>query len=100
MLQNNPYPTLMLCTISFVDSKATEFLLFMQGKVDFINNIDGSFKDIVLSKDGTLKKDFSSKFNLTKETYLNTEYVGILVDSNNKLNAGSPITKSISEAGL
>ncbi|MGN6476337.1 MAG: ABC transporter substrate-binding protein [Flavipsychrobacter sp.] len=84
-------PYLDAVTISFVDSKATEFLLFRQGKIDFINNIDGSFKDNVLSKDGMLKKEFASKFNLTEETYLNTEYIGILVDSANPLTKGSPL---------
>jgi len=87
----NQLPYLDAATISFVDSKATEFLLFRQGKIDFINNIDGSFKDNVLSKDGKLKKEFASKFNLTEETYLNTEYIGILVDSANPLTKGSPL---------
>ncbi|HPI55463.1 MAG TPA: ABC transporter substrate-binding protein, partial [Chitinophagaceae bacterium] len=36
--------------VTQVDSKATEFLLFMQGDIDFMNGIDASFKDQVLSK--------------------------------------------------
>jgi len=42
--------------ISFFDNKATEFLLFQQGELDFTNDIDPSFKDEVISKKGTLKK--------------------------------------------
>ncbi len=68
--------------VTFVDSKASEFLLFTSGKIDFMNGIDASFKDEVLSKQGTLKSEFANKINLNKCDYLNIEYLGILVDSN------------------
>jgi peptide/nickel transport system substrate-binding protein len=77
--------------ISFVDSKATEFLLLLQGKIDFVNGIDGSFKDLVLAKNGTVKKEFAHRIKLEKSTYLNTEYLGILTDTANALLAGSPL---------
>ena len=65
---------------SQVDSKATEFLLFMQGDIDFMNSIDAVFKDQILSKQGELKKEYTSKFRLQKHAYLNVEYLGILQD--------------------
>lgn len=71
--------------VGFVDSKATEFLLFLQGKLDFVNGLDGSFKDLVLSKEGKLKKEFEKKFKLKQDTYLDTEYLGFLTDSTNTL---------------
>lgn len=74
-------PYLEAVQISFYESKATEFFLFLQGKLDFVNGIDGSFKDVVLSKNGVLKPDFANKYNLSKSTYLNTEYIGILQDT-------------------
>lgn len=83
-------PYLDMVQIGFVDSKATEFFLFLQGKIDFVNNIDGSFKDLVLTKSGMLKKEFQEKINLTKRFYLNTEYIGFLVDTNNSAIALSP----------
>jgi ABC-type dipeptide transport system, periplasmic component len=67
--------------ISFIDSKATEFFMFMQGKLDFVNGVDGSFKDLVMSKAGDLKPEYKSKFKLNKQTYLNTEYIGFLTDT-------------------
>ncbi|MBS1589465.1 MAG: ABC transporter substrate-binding protein [Bacteroidetes bacterium] len=85
-----PLPYLDAVQISFVDSKATEFFLFLQGKIDFVNNIDGSFKDLVLTKGGELQKAFQHKIVLTKRTYLNTEYIGFLVDTTNKLVRHSP----------
>jgi ABC-type transport system substrate-binding protein len=77
--------------VSFYDSKATEFLLFRQGKLDFINDIDASFKDEVLTKSGTLRKDWQGKIVLQKHAYLNIEYLGILVDEENSLVKGSPV---------
>ena len=38
--------------VSFFENKATEFLEFQQGRLDFINDIDASFKDEVLTKKG------------------------------------------------
>ena len=77
--------------ISFYDSRATEFLLFQQGQLDFINDIDPSFKDEVISKKGELKKEWKDKIILAKHPYLNIEYLGILVDSSNELVKASPL---------
>lgn len=77
--------------ISFNDSKATEFLLFRQGKLDFINDIDASFKDEVLTKRGTLRNDWIGKIQLHTHPYLNIEYFGILVDETNPFVKSSPL---------
>jgi len=87
-------PYLDAVQVSFIDSKATEFLLFLQGKLDFVNSLDGSFKDLVLVKDGTLKKEYQHKFQLQKAPYLNTEYIGFLLDTTNPEVKASP-TKNI-----
>jgi ABC-type transport system substrate-binding protein len=78
-------------TVSFYDSKATEFLLFRQKKLDFINDIDASFKDEVLTKKGTLRKEWQGKIQLQTHSYLNIEYFGILVDTSNALLKNSPL---------
>lgn len=77
--------------ITFYDSKATEFLLFRQGKLDFVNDIDPSFKDEILTKQGILRKEWEGKVELQTSPYLNTEYLGILVDSTNPLVKTSPL---------
>ena len=77
--------------IGFADSKATEFLLFRQGKIDFINDIDASFKDEVLTKRGTLRDVWQGKIKLHTHPYLNIEYFGILVDTTNPILKGSPM---------
>lgn len=77
--------------ISFYDSKATEFLLFRQGQLDFINDIESSFKDEVLTKQGKLRPKWEGKIALQVHPYLNIEYLGILVDNDNELLKGSPL---------
>ena len=87
----NQLPYLDGVNISFYDSKATEFLLFRQKQLEFINDIEASFKDEVLTKKGTLRKQWEGKIILQTNPYLNIEYLGILVDSANKLVANSPL---------
>jgi oligopeptide transport system substrate-binding protein len=87
----NSLPYLDGIKISFNESKATEFLEFQQGKLDFINDIDPSFKDEILTRTGNLKKDWIGKIELQKHPYLNIEYFGILSDSNNELLKNSPL---------
>ena len=80
-----PLPYLDGIKISFYESKATEFLLFRQQQLSFINDIESSFKDEVLTKKGTLRKEWEGKIELKTSPYLNIEYLGILVDTNNTL---------------
>jgi oligopeptide transport system substrate-binding protein len=89
--QGKPLPYVDAVKITFYDSKATEFLMFQQGQLDFINDIDASFKDEVLTRKGELRKDWEGKIRLSKHPYLNTEYLGILVDDENALVKNSPL---------
>ena len=84
-------PYLDAVKVTFNDEKATEFLQFVQGQLDFINEIDPSFKDEVLNKKGQLKKEWQGKILLSVAPQLNTEYLGILVDSANPLLQQSPL---------
>ena len=77
--------------VSFYESKATEFLLFRQQQLEFINDIEASFKDEVLTKRGTLRSNWEGKIRLNTSPYLNIEYLGILVDTTNPLVNQSPL---------
>ena len=90
-VEGKPLPYLDGIKISFFDSKATEFLEFQQKRLDFINDIEASFKDEILTKSGELKKQWEGKITLQKHPYLNVEYLGILVDTNNILVKNSPL---------
>ena len=89
--QGKRLPYLKGIKITFFDSKATEFLLFRQKKLDFINDIDPSFKDELLTKQGELRKEWQGKVELQITPYLNVEYLGILIDSNSALVKTSPL---------
>ena len=77
--------------VSFLDSKATEFLEFRQKRLDFINDIEASFKDEILTRNGALRKEWEGKIVLNKQAYLNIEYLGILMDETNPLVQNSPM---------
>ena len=87
----NSLPYLDGIKVSFYNSKATEFLEFQQNRLDFIDDIDPSFKDEVLTKTGNLKKIWQGKIKMHKHPYLNIEYLGILVDGENELVKNSPL---------
>jgi oligopeptide transport system substrate-binding protein len=87
----NRLPYLDAVKVSFYNNKATEFLLFRQGQLDFTNDIDPSFKDEVLNKKGELRARWRGRILLSKYPYLNTEYLGILVDTANPLVQASPL---------
>jgi ABC-type transport system substrate-binding protein len=87
----NKLPYLDGVNVSFYDSKAIEFLLFREKQLEFINDIDASFKDDILTKRGTLRKEWEGKIELETGPYLNIQYLGILVDADNGLVKNSPL---------
>lgn len=89
--QGNRLPYLDAVQVHFVTSKATEFFQFLQGKLDFVNNLDPSFKDLILRRDGTLKPGLESKMQWSVRTYLNTEYLGFLMDSQKVMDPHHPV---------
>src|ERR1019366_4128337 len=87
----NHLPYLDGIKVSFFENKATEFLEFQQGRLDFINDIDPSFKDEVITKEGILRKQWIGKIILVKHPYLNIEYLGILNDTFLEIVKNSPL---------
>lgn len=75
-------PYLDAVTVSFIYDKQSEFIEFLKGNIDFISGIDGrgSYKDAILTKSGQLTSKYAKDFMLLSEPYLNTEYIGILMD--------------------
>lgn len=79
-----PFPYLDGIKISFIDNKKTEYLSFKQKELDFINSIDAAYVDEVLDENGDVKAELKDKFNLLKTPYLNTEYLGFLLNDNSQ----------------
>ncbi len=74
-------PHLESVAITFVPDKQSEFLLFLQGKLDMINSLDASYKDELLDKNGQLQENYKKTVKLLRSPYLNTEYIGIYLGS-------------------
>ncbi len=79
--QGQTLPYLDGVRVSFNENKQAAYLQFMQDKLDFISGIDPSFKDDLLTTEGTLKADLQDKIKLQKSPYLNSEYLGFLMDA-------------------
>ena len=74
-------PYLEAVSISFLADKQSEFLQFIQGNIDFVSGLDASYKDDILSANGTLKPTYNSTVKMLRAPYLNTEYFGFYMDS-------------------
>ena len=73
-------PFLDAVAITLIKDKQVAFLEFLKGNLDFISGIDASYKDEVLYRDGTLNKKYKGKIILNTQPYLNTEYLGFLME--------------------
>jgi peptide/nickel transport system substrate-binding protein len=75
-------PHLDAVAISFIIDKQSTFLEFVKGNIDFISGIDPSYKDELLLANGSLNPKYDDKINLLTKPYLNTEYLGFLMENN------------------
>ena len=89
--QGRPLPYLDAAVVRFIPNKQNAFLAFMQGKLDLISGIDGSFKDNLLTPDGRLDPGFKGQFRMQKLPYLTTEYLGIQMDPAAYPDTGHPL---------
>src|SRR5690606_15339469 len=81
----NSLPYLDGVKVSFIESKETQYLKFLQGEIDFMSGLDKSYINELLTSEGNLQAKQASKMNLFKAPYLNTEYLGILSYNSNEL---------------
>lgn len=77
--------------VSFLIDKMTAFMEFVKGNFDFISGIDPSYKDELLTRSGQLKSKFSDRFSMIQGSYLNTEYLAILVDTSLSTETENPL---------
>ena len=84
-------PYLDAISISFLADKQSEFLLFLQNNLDFISGYTPSLKDEILTETGELNPKYIDEFKMYKMPYLNTEYIGILVDTSLEIVKQSPL---------
>jgi oligopeptide transport system substrate-binding protein len=85
-------PYLDAVAITFLPDKQSAFLEFMKGRLDFISGIESSYKDELLTRYGTLNPKHSDKIKLISQPYLNTEYLGFLVDTDLQKRSNDPVS--------
>ena len=88
-----PLPHLDAVRATFIGDKQTAFMEFISKKLDFLNDIDGSYRDDILTKAGQITQKYKGKFTLNTGPFLNTIYLGILVDSSLAIVKSSPLRK-------
>lgn len=74
-------PYLEAVSITFLPDKQSEFLQFTQGNIDFLNSLDASYQDELLTTKGELRKKYLASTNMIRSPYLNTEYLAFYLDS-------------------
>lgn len=71
-----PLPYLDAIAVTFIIDKQTAFLEFIKGNLDFMNSLDASYKDEILTPSGELKPKYSDRIDMVSTPFLNTEYLG------------------------
>lgn len=79
-----PLPYLDAVAVTFIIDKQTVFLEFVKGNLDFMNSLDASYKDEILTRTGQLKKKYQDRIVMEGQPFLNTEYLGFLMPEGKK----------------
>lgn len=83
IVNGNRLPHLDAVEVSFINDKQSVFIEFLKGKLDFLSGLDVSYKDELLTRSGKLQSKYKDRFQMETQPYLNTEYLGILMDGKN-----------------
>ncbi len=76
-----PLPHLEAVAITFLPDKQSEFLQFVQGNLDFLNSLDASYQDDILTTKGELREKYKGDIDMIRGPYLNTEYLAFFMES-------------------
>jgi oligopeptide transport system substrate-binding protein len=89
--QGRSLPYLDAVTVSFMKDRETSFMELLNGKFDMLSGADAMNINEVLDKNGDLRDIYAAKFYLQKQTYLKTDYIGILIDDKIDIVKQSPL---------
>ena len=91
--ENLPLPYLDAVSVSFIIDKQSVFMEFVKGNLDFMSGLDASYKDELLTSDGRLNPAYEKRIRMLTMPYLNTEYLGFLMDKNQADAPNNPLLK-------
>jgi len=84
-------PYLDAVAITFVPDKQSEFMEFLTGRLDFLSGVNAVYKDEILSRNGDLQSNYEDRIQLLKSPYLNTEYLGFMLDESKYDKENNPL---------
>jgi peptide/nickel transport system substrate-binding protein len=84
-------PNLDAISIGFIKDQEVAFLLFLKGELDYLSGLKGSYKDELLNSRGELREKYKAKMDLITSPYLNTEYLGFLLDTTVEVAKNNPL---------
>ena len=92
--EGNALPYLDAVAVTFIVDRQTVFLEFIKGNLDFMNSLDASYKDEILTHDGQLREKYADRIDMTSTPYLNTEYLGFNMSQESTLVPGKRLDKN------
>jgi oligopeptide transport system substrate-binding protein len=74
-------------SISFIIDRQTAFMEFIKGNLDFLSGVESGYKDELLTPAGQLQQKHQERFHKITGPFLNTEYLGLLMDQSKGISA-------------
>lgn len=85
--------------VLFIKDEEIAFHEFLKGGLDMLNGLNGEYRNQILDKQGNLLPEYEDKISLLSIPFLNTEYLGFMVDPEMEEFKNSPIqNKKIRQA--
>lgn len=81
-------PFLDAVAVTFLIDEQSAFLEFVKGNLDLISGLHPAYKDELITRQGTLDPKYADRFEILSMPYLNTEYLGILMDAEEDQTSG------------
>lgn len=89
--EDNQLPYLDAIGITFNADPQSAFLEFIKGNLDMLSGLEGAYKDALVTKNGQLLPKHEGKINFIYRPFLNTEYLGFLVNDSLEIVQKSPL---------
>ena len=81
--------------VYFIRDKHQEYIKFKSGDLEMISGLNDEDKDELLDIDGELHENLQDDFYLQKLPWLNTDYLGILVDEDINKGSDNPLANKL-----
>lgn len=79
-------PFLDAIQVSFIPSRLSAFVEFLQGRLDFIGDLDAAYKDEILTPDGQIRSPYREQYTFLRAPQLNTEFLSFLISDTSAAN--------------